>query len=58
MARRPVEQPEVIDLDSTDNFLDAPDIRYEDGKTLVERLADQHLGEPSKKAPPLPVVDH
>ena len=49
---------EVIDIDSTDSFLDAPDIKYEDGKTLVEKLSDKRLGEPSPDAPKLPKVDH
>lgn len=44
------EASRVIDIASTDSFLDAP--------ALVEKLSDKRLGEPSPDAPKLPKVDH
>ncbi len=49
---------EIIDIDSSDSFLDAPDIVYQDGTALLDILADEHLGHPSPDAPKLPTVDH
>ena len=56
MAGEPVKP--VVDVDSSDSFLDADDIVYADGESLVDKLADEHLGHPSPDAPKLPTVDH
>lgn len=55
MARGPVG---TIDIDTTDSFLDGPDIKYADGEKLIDKLADKVLGTPSPDAPKLPKVDH
>jgi hypothetical protein len=38
------EEQTIIDVDTTDEFLDAEEIEYEDGTTLSERAANAERG--------------